>query len=654
MRDAIVLVTMPWGYVRYPSIALGILSRILKNAGLAPIVRSYNLAFLDHVARAQAQAQLPEHERITVKAYQDLANTGAGLGDWVFAVPPFRDVDPERDEAYLAALARQGIAPERIALARALRAHVPSFVAATVEELLGYAPAMVGFTSVFYQNVASLLVAHELKARAPHLGIVFGGANCEAPMGRALHRAFSFVDVVVEGEAENLIVDLARDFVAERRPAPRPGLCTRAEDGSTLVGEGRPAPVVMDQVPVPDYGYYFEDLERSPFRDVLVTNSVLPIETSRGCWWGEKQHCTFCGLNGSNMAFRSKSPERAFTDFVELATRHRHLRFAAVDNIISLDHIKQVLPRLGQLGADLSIFYETKANLTKEQLLLMREGGITSIQPGIESFSDAILRLMRKGVAGWQNVRLLKWCAQLGIRVHWNILYGFPGEPPEEYARMAAQVPALIHLSPPHLVRLQVQRYSPYHQSPADFGITLRGASSYYRFIYPLDEETLAELAYDFDHVYDDGRDPEAYVAPLREAIDRWHREAKTGQNTLVYHRGPGFLRIVDRRQGFGYESYLLEGCEALIYLACDGGSTAEAVQRRVVEASHRDVSLDDVRDFLGQLTEAGLLFEDAGRFVSLALPERPERELARGERGAYDAARSAGKPRGMTLPLLS
>ncbi|HEX2571143.1 MAG TPA: RiPP maturation radical SAM C-methyltransferase, partial [Polyangia bacterium] len=432
------------------------------------------------------------------------------------------------------------------------------------------------------------------------------------------------------------------------------GLCTRAADGSTLVGEGRPAPVAMDQVPTPDYDDYFADLERSPFRDVLLTSAVLPIETSRGCWWGEKQHCTFCGLNGSTMAFRGKSPERAFADFVELATRHRHLRFAAVDNIISLDHIKHVLPRLVELGADLSIFYETKANLTKEQLLLMREAGIAAIQPGIESFSDPILRLMRKGVAGWQNVRLLKWCAQLGIRPLWNLIYGFPGEPPEEYARMAAQVPALIHLTPPNLVRLQVQRYSPYHQSPEDFGITLRGASASYRFIYPLDDRTLAELAYDFDYAYGDGRDPEAYVAPLRETIDRWQRDAKDRQSTLVYHRGPGFLRIVDRRQGFGYESYLLEGSEALIYLACDGGSTAEAVQRQVVGAGHGDLSLDDVRNFLGQLTEAGLLFEGAGRFVSLALPERQERALVRPEREAYDGPPSQGTPRRTTLPVLS
>ena len=27
------------------------------------------------------------------------------------------------------------------------------------------------------------------------------------------------------------------------------------------------------------------------------------VETSRGCWWGERMHCTFCGLNGATMAY---------------------------------------------------------------------------------------------------------------------------------------------------------------------------------------------------------------------------------------------------------------------------------------------------------------------------------------------------------------
>ena len=38
--------------------------------------------------------------------------------------------------------------------------------------------------------------------------------------------------------------------------------------------------------------------------------------------------------------------------------------------------------------------------------------------------------LMKKGVTELQNVRLLKWCAELGIVPNWALMYGFPGEDP--------------------------------------------------------------------------------------------------------------------------------------------------------------------------------------------------------------------------------
>ena len=71
---------------------------------------------------------------------------------------------------------------------------------------------------------------------------------------------------------------------------------------------------------------------------------------------------------------------------------------------------------------------------------LLARAGVRSIQPGIESFSDSVLRLMRKGVTGLQNVQLLKWCRELGLRPYWNLLWGFPGEDPQEYARMAERL----------------------------------------------------------------------------------------------------------------------------------------------------------------------------------------------------------------------
>src|SRR5205823_2252091 len=144
---------------------------------------------------------------------------------------------------------------------------------------------------------------------------------------------------------------------------------------------------------------------------------------------------------------------------------------------------------------------------------------IRQIQPGIESLSTPILRLMRKGVTGLQNIRLLKWCAELGIRVDWNLLSGFPDEPAAEYARMAELMPSLVHLEAPRFTPIQIQRFSPYFDRPEEFGLELTGPMPYYRYLYDVPERLLADIAYDYGHRYTDGRNPTDYTASAADAV---------------------------------------------------------------------------------------------------------------------------------------
>ena len=106
----------------------------------------------------------------------------------------------------------------------------------------------------------------------------------------------------------------------------------------------------------------------------------------------------------------------------------------AVDNILDMRYFRDVLPQLRERQLGLTLFYETKANLTKEQVKLLRDAGVLAIQPGVESLSTHVLQLMRKGVTALQNIQLLKWCRQYGVTVAWNLLYGFPGETAADYA----------------------------------------------------------------------------------------------------------------------------------------------------------------------------------------------------------------------------
>src|SRR5262249_59991911 len=106
-------------------------------------------------------------------------------------------------------------------------------------------------------------------------------------------------------------------------------------------------------------------------------------------------------------------------------------RVMMADNILDTKCLSTVIPRLR--GAGLELFYEVKSNLTKASLAAMRAAGVTWIQPGIESLSNLTLQVMGKGTTAIQNIQLLRWCAELGVKPSWNILYGFPGEDPAEF-----------------------------------------------------------------------------------------------------------------------------------------------------------------------------------------------------------------------------
>ena len=163
-RPSVVLVAMPWHALGLPSIQLGILGRVLELAGIATEVRSLMLAFMEH-CRAETAAR-PDAERITPADYETVGDRrfSIGLGDWIFAVPPFRDA-PDLDARYLAHLRARGVPEAEVVKALTLRALVPAFLEHTADEIVAAGPRVVGFSTTFSQNVPSLVLARMLKDR---------------------------------------------------------------------------------------------------------------------------------------------------------------------------------------------------------------------------------------------------------------------------------------------------------------------------------------------------------------------------------------------------------------------------------------------------------------------------------------------------------
>jgi len=536
------------------------------------------------------------------------------LGEMVFAPALWPDNPPNWDSYVLALKAWFAIDPrmrspsfeidELLTLVKPLHDRAREQIESWADQLCAERPRIIGFTTTFQQNMASLALARAIRQRATkdEIAIIFGGANCEADMGRALADNFPFIDHVVSGEGEATITELVSSILNREGAA-----AARHFDGAPVTD--------MNQLPFPVFDAYFAGIAGTD----MESRFNLVAESSRGCWWGMKSHCTFCGLNGGNMGFRAKSPERFWEELRLLRTQWRNGSFMLSDNIMDMKYIKSLLPMLIADGEPIELFYETKANLRKDQLEIMAAAGITRLQPGIESLSTKVLKLMGKGTTLLQNLQVLKWCEELRIGLAWNILAGFPGEPPEEYEIIARLMPALSHLPAPTgsgVVRLD--RFSPYWRDPEPYGLRNVRHSWAYDHVYgDLPEAERARIAYffEFDHQASDRTN--SYLGPMMRGVAEWRKDyARKASLELSFQEDKAFM--TDSRAAHGGSPKqprhtLLRKVELEVLAALDAISSYDKLESALP-------GLNTLPDILSTMIDRGWIVREANNYLSLVL----------------------------------
>ena len=543
-QPRVLLVNMPFAAISTPSLALGLLKAELARAGVACDVLYLNVLFAQMVGWS---------------AYGVVERSSALLaGEQMFAHDLFGSLIPPDQEYEAEVLGR--VEPRVQRELRALRAHVGSFLANCLARVSWDAYDVIGFSSVFEQNVPSLSLARRVKERFPRSVIVFGGANCEGVMGLALHRCFPFVDYVVTGEADIAFPQLVLRLAGGDRVDNLRGVVSRRGDLS--VDNGPPDKVVdLDALPFPDFGDYFEILDRTgapPGADRHVV-----VETARGCWWGEKAKCTFCGLNGESIAFRAKSPGRAVEEIVHLVRSHRPRYVRTVDNMMAPSYYDAFLPRLAAANLGVDLFYEVRPTLSKEQIVALAGARVTSVQAGIESLSTPILKLMRKGTTALRNIEFLKQCRQAGVYVDWNLLFGFPGERVEDYARSLDLASLITHLDAPSSVgEIRLDRFSPNFEQAEARGFTNVRPWRLFKYVYPFDRDALMDLVYYFDCDRREDFDDHDHLRRLAEHVAGW----KQRNDRLLAQRADGSIVIHDSRPAGLARQTLLRGIRRDIY----------------------------------------------------------------------------------------
>ncbi|HLM54587.1 MAG TPA: RiPP maturation radical SAM C-methyltransferase [Pyrinomonadaceae bacterium] len=602
----VALVSMPTLSARFPSFQLGLLKPVLEAQGIPARTFSLFMYFGTHVGW-----RLNE---VISDVYPSM------VGEWIWTKAAFGDFADDEEyfriyEGNLAGICqRSGCTLEDLRRVRDTAA--PAFIDFCVESIDWTRFGLIGFSVVFQQTLASVALARALKEKHPDIPVVMGGASFEDDIAEEIMRGCPQVDFVHCGDAEDSFPEMIRRLYRGETMRGLKGVMWRG-DGGRLEYAGR-APNLsdMNRTPTPDFDEYFYARREGKY-DIHpgAKGVLLPIETARGCWWGVKNHCTFCGLNRAGMEFRAKSVENVVGQLESLSRRYGIFDFNAIDNIIAPEYIDALFGRLTEANADIRLHYEVRPSLSREQLKRMRRGGLFSIQPGVESLSTHVLKLMRKHTTGMRNLELIKWATYYGINNLYNILVRFPGERVEDYKLHCDIIPKIHHWQPPWAVaRARADRGSPMFTEPETQSITSLRPAPCYDFLFPKDRFDLQRVSYYFEHDMQDALPDEEHEELFRHVAFWQQRWQEKPRPYLRYRKSLSTIRVEDARwRRVSVQTFSDE--PAALYEFC-----ADARSRKEIDARFDGAAWTE--EALGDFLERDLMVHLDGRYLSLALPE--------------------------------
>ncbi|GAB3986383.1 radical SAM protein [Plantactinospora veratri] len=154
----------------------------------------------------------------------------------------------------------------------------------------------------------------------------------------------------------------------------------------------------------------------------------LTLEASRACVWGK---CTYCNLNLQwRNLYRRKSHSRVIEEMATLRSKYKSPYFTFCDT-----NVEDKIPLFQQLAKDpydYRILAEVSPNINRAGVRALRRAGVRTIQAGIESFSDRVLRLYQRNHRLMRSLELLKWTAEYDVEIYYNVIINFPAEVPED------------------------------------------------------------------------------------------------------------------------------------------------------------------------------------------------------------------------------
>jgi ribosomal peptide maturation radical SAM protein 1 len=467
---------------------------------------------------------------------------------------------------------------------------------------------LAGFSLCFSQLLASLYISAQLKQKPGCPPIVFGGSSCGGTLGTSLIQSFSQIDYIIDGEGEMPLARLCSFLSGDSNQFP-----TRIFSRQTSTDRSTAEEITdINTLPVPDYSSYFQELRRAfPDSSFIPT---LPLEFSRGCWWNK---CTFCNLNLQWCGYRWKRASKVKEELEQLATAHQCLDYTFTDNALPPHEADLFFDAVAESKADYRFFAEVRGITKPETLTKHRLGGLDTIQVGIESLCNSLLRKMKKGVSVIENIAIMKYAMTAGIILEGNIIVEFPGSTPEEVNQTIENLEYVRPYNPLSPATFFLGHGSPIDKDPMAYGIKAVTRHRKYRALFPMD--VLQNLNLLTKEYRGDRQKQRKLWQPVRDSIANWqrfhtHRNSRTSC-ALSYRDGGNFLIIRQELPETAPLRHRFQGLSRAIYLFCDEIRTISEI------CDHfKSLKESAILAFIHQLCQKRLMYRENDQILSLAI----------------------------------
>ena len=263
------------------------------------------------------------------------------------------------------------------------------------------------------------------------LPMVIGGSYFAQPEVRKQWCSINGLSALVGGEVELQLPEIVERVVNSESLNEIPGVWS---PGRWNGAEAAPL-AAIDRLPFPDYRDFPWD--RYPER-------IVPVITGRGCRWGA---CTFCSdvTSTAGRSFRSRSPESVCDELAFHHTEHGARLFVFTDLKMNsdlqlwntlLDRFQTVAPGSRWVGA-VHVDAHRDNGLTADDLRRAADAGMVRLTTGLESGSQRVLDLMKKGTDLALSAEFLGNAAGAGISVRVTTIVGYPGETADDVRQTA-------------------------------------------------------------------------------------------------------------------------------------------------------------------------------------------------------------------------